>query len=186
MQFCVGDLFVRVLTHGFKHGDDVELARVAGDAAGENRAAIDEHGRAVQPRDGDHCAGHVFVATADGDEAVHAFRAHDGFDGVGDDFARNERIFHAFRAHRNAVGHGDGIEDDGLAAGSIGTDLAFEREFINVHVARCDVAPSGGDADDGLLKILRREADGIEHGAGGRAVRAVNEDAGVRAEGVDS
>ena len=30
--------------------------------------------------------------------------------------------------------------------------LGFEREFINVHVARRDVAPGGSDADDGFLE----------------------------------
>ena len=46
-----------------------------------------------------NCAGH-------GVRRIHAAAAHDGFDGVGDDFARDERILHAFTAHRDAVGNG--------------------------------------------------------------------------------
>ncbi len=127
-------------------------------------------------------AGHVFVATADGHKAVHARAAHDGFDGVGDDLARDERVFHAFAAHRDAVGHGDGVEDDGLAASLVRALLGFERELVNVHVAWRDVAPGGGDADERLLEIFRLEADGIKHGAGGGAFIAVKNDAGKGAE----
>ena len=55
------------------------------------------------------------------------------FDGVGDDFAGDERILHAFAAHRDAVGNGDDIEDNRLAAIGVRAFLGFEREFINVH-----------------------------------------------------
>jgi len=58
--------------------------------------------------------------------------------------------------------------------------LGFEREFINVHVAWRDIAPGGRDADDGLLEIFFREADGIKHGARSGAFRPVHEDAGER------
>ena len=134
----------------FKHGDNVELASVAGDAAGENRSAIDKHGWPVHPRHGDQRARHVLVATADGHITVHARAAHHGFDRIGDHFARDQRIFHALAAHGNAVGNRDGIEDDGLAAGLVGAFFGFQRQFVNVHVARRDVAPGRGDADEGL------------------------------------
>ena len=61
------------------------------------------------------------------------------------------------------------------ARDSVRAFLNFEREFINVHVARRDVAPGGRDTDDGLLEIFLREADGIKHGAGGGAFRSVNQ-----------
>ena len=83
---------------------------------GQNGAAIDEDGRTIQARHGHRAAGHVLVATADGDEAVEARGTHDGFDGIGDDFARDERVFHAFGAHGDAVGDGDGVEEHALAA----------------------------------------------------------------------
>jgi hypothetical protein len=47
-------------------------------------------------------------------------------------------------------------------------------ELVDVHVARGEVASSGGDADLRLLEILIGEADGAEHGAGGGAVVAVD------------
>ncbi len=66
------------------------------------------------------------------------------------------------------------LKIDGLAAG-LRSRLRprFERELIDVHVARRDVAPGRGDADDALLEIFSREADGIKHGAGGGAFRSV-------------
>jgi len=110
-----------------------------------------------------------------GDAAGHAAAADDGFDGVGDDFARDEGI--PFAAHRDAVGDGDGIENDGLAATFVHALFGFEREFINVHVARRDVAPRRSDTDDGLFEIGHGEADGIKHGARGGAFRAVEQHA---------
>ena len=98
--------------------------------------------------------------------------------------ARDERILHAFAAQRDAVGDGDGVESDGLAAACVRALLGFEREFINVHVARRDIAPSGRDADDGLLEICFREADGIKHGARGGPFRSVHENARERTHGI--
>ena len=63
------------------------------EAAGQDRAAIDEDARPVQPRHGHDAAGHVLVATADGHEAVEPLAADHGLDGVGDDFARTREYF---------------------------------------------------------------------------------------------
>ena len=53
-----------------------------------------------------------------------------------------------------------------------------------MHVARGDVAPGGGDADERLFEILGLEADGIKHGAGGGAFVAVKHDARVGPQGI--
>jgi hypothetical protein len=58
--------------------------------AGPDGAAVDEDRGAVQACDADQATGHVLVAAPDGDQAVEAFAAGDGFDGVGDDFARDQ------------------------------------------------------------------------------------------------
>ena len=185
LKLLVVDLLVCMRADGFEDRHDVEFARIARDAAGQNRAAVNEYRRSIQSRDGDERAGHVFVAAADGHETVHAGAADDGFDGVGDDLARDERIFHAFAAHRDAVRDGDGVEDDRLAAGVVGARLGFQRELVDVHVARGDPAPGRGDADERLLEILRFETDGVEHRAGGCAFGAIQDDARVGAERVD-
>jgi hypothetical protein len=56
--------------------------------------------------------------------------AHDRFDGVGDDFTRDERIFHDLRSHGDSVGHSDGVEEDGLAAGFVRAGLSLARELV--------------------------------------------------------
>src|SRR5690606_34723720 len=83
-QLLVADEAVGVLAHGFEHGDDVAFPFLRAHTAGEDGAAVNEDAGAVEPGHGDHAAGHVLVAAADGDEAVHAFAAYDGLDGVGD------------------------------------------------------------------------------------------------------
>ena len=182
LQLRVVNRFAGVRADRLENRDDVQFARVAGQTAGQNGAAIDKEGRAVEAGHGHDGAGHVFVASADGDKTVHALAGDDRFDGIGDDFAGNQGILHAFRTHRNAVGDGDGVEDDGLAAGAIGAGFGFAGQLVNVGVAGGDHAPGGGDADEGLLEILGREADGVEHGAGGRAFGSVQNEAGVGSE----
>ncbi len=105
---------------------------LAGDAAGQNRAAINENRGPVQPRNGHEAARHVFVAAADGHQAVEALAADDRLDGIGDHLARHQRIFHPFGAHRDAVGDGDGIENNRLAAGVV---RAARR--LRAPVGRC-------------------------------------------------
>jgi hypothetical protein len=95
--------------------------------AGQDGAAVDEDAGAVEARHGHDAAGHVLVAAADGDEAVEALAADDGLDGVGDDLAGDERVLHALGAHADAVGDGDGVEDDGLAAGGVDALRASRR-----------------------------------------------------------
>jgi hypothetical protein len=73
-------------------------------------------------------AGHVLVAAADGHQPSIP-RSRDRLDGIGDDLARHQRILHALRPHRNAVGNGDGVEDDGLAAGAIGPASASRASW---------------------------------------------------------
>jgi hypothetical protein len=171
-----------VFADGLEDGDDVEglfLVAVGGGEAGEDGAAVDEDGGAVEAGDGDHRAGHVFIAAADGDEAVEALGRDGGLDGVGDDIARDQRVAHALGAHADAVGDGDGVEIDGLAAGLVHALARVFAEVAEMHVARRHVARGGGDGDLGFFEIVVGEAHGAQHGAGGSAVVAVNNDGGV-------
>ena len=56
-------------------------------------------------------------------------------------------------------------------------------QLINVRVAGGDHAPGGGDADDGLAEILLFESDGVKHGAAGGALRPVQHNGGMGAQG---
>ena len=51
-----------------------------------------------------------------------------------------------------------------------------------MHVAGGDIAPCGGDTNDRLLEITGLETGGVEHCAGGCAVRAIEHDGRMRAE----
>ena len=164
---------------GFEDGDDI--GRLAAVQAGDDGAAVDEDGRAVEACHGDGAAGHIFVAAADGDEAVEAFGAGHRFNRVRDDLARDERVAHARGAHRDTIRDGDGAEDDRLAAGRVGALDSFVRQPVDVHVAGGDHRPGRGDAHDGLGKVGVGEAHGPEHGSAGGAVGAVYDDGGVLA-----
>ncbi len=106
---AVIDLAGAVLAHRLEDAHDREVAPVV--VARLDRAAVDEDRRDVHPRDRDHGTGHVLVAAADGEHAVHALRPAGRLDGVRDDLAGHQRVLHPLGAHRDAVAHGDRAED---------------------------------------------------------------------------
>ena len=173
LEIGVGHFAGSVGAHGLEDGDDVDVAFL--EAAGENGAAVDEDGGAIEAGDGHQATGHVFVASANGNEAIEELAAHDGFDGIGDDFAGDEGVFHALRAHGDAVGDGDGVKDERLATGLGAAFRGGDGELVDVDVAGRDLAPGGGDADLGFLEIGAVEADGVKHGAALRALGGVDE-----------
>ena len=133
-------------------------------------------------------ARHVLVAAADRHEAIHSLAADDRFNGVGNDFAGNQRVFHPLGAHRDAVGNGDGIEDDRFAACGVGAGFGLARQFVDVHVARRNHAPGRSDADHRLGEILLLEIrpDKASPGWGrvpGRPKQCSNKDASCRSSG---
>ena len=124
-------------------------------------------------------AGHVLVAAGDADEAVEGVAAGDEFDGVGDDFAGDERGLHALGAHGDAVGDGDGVELHGGAAGLADALLDGFGYLAEMEVTGADLGPGVGDADDGLVQVFFGEAYAAQHSAGGGAVGAFGEDYGI-------
>jgi len=125
-----------MLTDRLKHRDNVGVA-----SAGFDGAAINEDGRAVETRHADQATGHVLVTTTHSNEAVEAFAADHGFDRIGDDLPRHQRILHTLGAVGDTIRHGDGIEDHRLAASGIGAFLGFFRKFVDVHIAGGDIGP---------------------------------------------
>ena len=122
---------------------------------------------------GHHAAGHILVASGDGDEAVHALAEGDQFDGVGDDLAADQRGFHALGAHGYAVADGDGAELEGHPVGRADAFLGTVGEAAEMDVAGCDVADQVGDGDEGLFHVFVGDAHGHQHGAGRRALGVV-------------
>ena len=159
----------------------MSLLRAVGlrELAGGDGAAVEHEAGDVEAGERHDGGGHVFVAAGDADEAVEAVAAGDEFDGVGDDFARDERGLHAFGAHGDAVGDGDGVELHGRAAGFADALLDGFGDLAEMEVAGADLGPGVGDADDGLVQVFFGEADAAEVGAGGGAGGAFGEGDGV-------
>ena len=156
-----GDVFAITL----KGGDDVEFFVI--EMARLDRAAIDHDRRPIEPAHGDQAARHVLVAAGKRDIGVVPLGRHDGFDRVGDQVARLERIAHAVGPHRDAVADADGVETHADHAG--GHDPLFDPlgEGIEVHVAGVAFVPDAGDADLRLLHVGFGHAGAIEHGLAG-------------------
>ena len=152
--------------------------------AGSDAAAVEHEAGDVEAGERHDGGGHVLVAAGDADEAVEGVAAGDEFDGVGDDFAGDERGLHAFGAHGDAVGDGDGVELHGRAAGFADAFLDGFGDLAEMEVAGADLGPGVGDADDGLVQVFFAEADAAEVGARSGARRAFGEDVGVCLAGV--
>ena len=103
------DLAAAQLTNRFKGADHGEVA--AAQFAGLDGAAIDEDTWDVHPRHRQHGGGHVFVAAADGQHAIHALTVAGGLDGIGNHFAAHQGVLHPLGAHGDAITDGDGAEE---------------------------------------------------------------------------
>ncbi len=166
-----------MLSHSLENRNHIQRFRLTVfllQLAGHDSAAVHKNRRSVQTRHRHQTAGHVFVAAADGNHAVEPLTAGDGFDGVGDDLPRNERVLHAFGAHRNAVGNSRDAEDEAFAACAVHSGGGCPGQLINVHVARRHHVPGGSDADLWLLEILGRKPYRMQHGAAGGAIGAID------------
>ncbi len=162
-----------------KDGDLFGRAVGLGQFAGSDGAAVEHEAGDVEAAKRHDGGGHVLVAAGDADEAVEGVAASDEFDGVGDDFAGDERGLHAFGAHGDAVGDGDGVELHGGAAGFADALLDGFGDLAEMEVAGADLGPGVGDADDGLVQVFLAEAYAAQVGARGGAVGAFGEDYGV-------
>jgi hypothetical protein len=149
------ELALGLLTHGLEHRDDVGVA-----AAGLDSTAIDEDGWAVQSRHTNKAARHVLVAATHGNEAIETLAANDGFDGIGNDLSRHQRILHTFSAVGDAVGNSDGVEYDRLASCRIGAFLSCFGKLVDVHITGGDIGPGRRNTDLRLFEVLVGEANG--------------------------
>ncbi len=105
-ELLVVDLAGGVRAHAFEDLEDGDLFDGAVgllELAGGDGAAVEHEAGDVEAGERHDGGGHVLVAAGDADEAVEGVAAGDQFDGVGDDFAADERGLHALRAHGDAV-----------------------------------------------------------------------------------
>ncbi|CQR33060.1 hypothetical protein THICB1_30021 [Thiomonas arsenitoxydans] len=155
-----------VFAHGLEDRDDVQILALV--MARQNGAAIDENTRHIAAQHTDHGAGHVFVAAAHGDHAVHPLALHAGLDAVGNDFARHQRVLHALGAHGHAVGNGRRAEHLRIAASGAHALDGGVGQALQAGVARGDGGVRVGNADHRIAEVRLLVAHGIEHGAIGR------------------
>ncbi len=99
---------------GLEDAHDVERHAVV--VPGQDRAAVDEDRRQVEPGRGHQHPGQALVASGERDERVEALRVHHRLDRVGDHLATDERRAHALVTHRDAVAHRDRHELEREAA----------------------------------------------------------------------
>ncbi len=134
----------------------------------------DETGDA-EARNGHRRARDGLVAAAQRDHAVEVVAARHELDGVCDHLTADERGSHAVGAHGDAVVDRDGVELHGRAAGRADALLDRRGELPEVVVARANLDPRIGQADDRLAEGLVIEARRLEHRARGRPVRAAQQ-----------
>ena len=99
----------------------------------------------------------------------------DKLDRVGDHLTRHERGAHALDAHRDAIRDRDGVELHRRSTGRADALLHPLRQLALVEVAGHRLNPFRSDTDERLCQILIREADGLQHRARGRTIRAVRD-----------
>ena len=163
----VAQIARRVLAHGFKHADDVEVLALV--APRQDGAAVDVNGWHIGTQHAHHAAGHVFVAAADHHHAVHPLALHAGLDAVRDHLAADQAVFHAFGAHGHAVRNGGRAKHLGVAAGFFNAVNGCVRQLLQAAVAGCDGAVAVGHADHGFFEVRLFVAHGVVHGPVGRA-----------------
>ena len=178
-QFLVAHAAGGVGAHGFEDILNGDVAAVV--ASGQNRSAIQDDAGHVEPQQRHGRAGDGLVASHQRHDAVEHVAAGHQFDGIGNDFAADQRGLHAFGAHGDAIADGDGVELHRRAAGCANAFLYLDGQLAQVVVARHGFDPGVGDSDDGLGKVGIGEPDAFQHGARGRAVTALGD--GIAVEG---
>ena len=140
------------LAHRLEDVDDGDVLVL--EAAGQDRAAIDEDAGHVETEHRHHHARERFVAAGEADQRVIAMTADTELDRVGDDFAADERGLHPLMPHRDTVGDGDRVEAARHAA--IGNNALARGVSLEIErgVARRAVVAGAGNCDEGLGDIL--------------------------------
>ena len=172
-QFRIRNFAGGAGAHCFKHILNTEFLAVQ--LAGQYGAAVENNAWDIQPKAGHGRAGNGFIASHQANQAVEHITTGGEFDGIGDEVARDKRGLHSFGAHSDAIGNCDGVELHWSAAGGANARLNMFGEGAQVEVARHRFNPCIGNANDRLAQVFVREADGFQHGAGGRAVPALGD-----------
>ena len=164
-QVLVAHAAGRVFTHGLEDADDVQVLALV--VARKNGAAVHIDGRHIGAQHAHQATGHVLVAAADHQHAVHPLALHAGLDAVGDHFPGDQRVLHALGAHGHAVGDGRRAEHLRIAACFLDAGDCCIGKPLQAAVAGRDGAVAVGDADHGFLEVIGLVTHRVIH----RAVR---------------
>src|SRR5690606_34059862 len=159
--------YTTLFRSGLEDADDVQV--LAFPLARQDGAAVHIDGGHVGAQHAHQAAGHVLVAAADDDHAVHPLALHAGLDAVGDDLAADQRVLHALGAHGHAVGDGGRAEDLRVAAGLADALDGGVGELLQARVAGRDGPVAVGHAHHRLAEVAFLVAHAVVHGAVGRA-----------------
>jgi hypothetical protein len=173
MQVGVGHLSCCIGTNGFEYilNGDVLAAKIA-----RRDGATVEHESGNIQSGQRHCSGgNGLVAAYDANDGVEHLPATNQFDGVGDQFAADQRGPHAFRAHGFAVTDGDGVELHRGAASGADAFFHLGGQAPQVKVAGHGFDPGVGHADDGFSQIAVGESDCLKHGTGRGLIASVGD-----------
>ena len=136
-----------------------------------DRAAVKHATWQIHARERHRRGWNGLVATHNADDAIELMALHGEFDGIGDDFARNQRRLHARRTHRDAVGDDDGVEVDRNAARFAHAAPHMLGQIAQMHVARRHRRPRVHDRDQRPRKIRIVQARRAQVRARRRPVR---------------
>ena len=182
-QVIVAQLACGIFAHGFKHAHDVQVFALV--AARQNGAAVNVDGRNVGAQHAHQAAGHVLVATAHHQHAVHPLALHAGFHAVGNHLAGDQRVLHALGAHGHAVRDGGGAKDLGVATGGFDALNGGIGQLLQAAVARGDGAVPVGHAHHGFDEIALFIAHGVVHRPVGGAGFALGDVGAAAVDGGD-
>src|SRR6267142_5710371 len=115
--------------------------RVAFKFAGRDGAAVENKSGNIEAGQRHDATGNGLVAADQNHQRVKKISAGHQFDGVGNDFAADQRSLHSFGAHGDVVGDGNGIEFERCAASFADAGFHVFGKFAQVIVAGADFDP---------------------------------------------
>ena len=152
--------------------------------ARSHRPPADKNSGDVHPHGAHQHARDDLVAVWDANHPIETMRPDHGFDAIGNEFARGQRILHPAVTHGDAVINADGVKDERHAARLADQTLHQHANFIQMGVAGDAISVAVADGDERLVEVLFRfnGAGGPKQAAMRRAFGAFFDD--VRAHSV--
>jgi len=178
LELLGADLTATVGAHRLENVLDCQIA--VAEMAGRDGAAVEREAGNIKPGKRHDHARIGLIAARKTDERVEMIAARDQLDGIGNDFAADERTLHPFRAHADAVGDRHRVELHGRRAGGANTLFDLGCQPAQMKIARPDLDPGVGDPDDGPGKVLVGKSRRFEHRPRRRPVRAIGDNRAAR------